>query len=316
MNCAFEFNTTFSENSIVGEGHNIYPQAFELNDFSYDAFLRFILSNTTGDSMITNKGDSFYETVVNNSSMTTTIVLLVLDILAMYVIPGCKMFFIVGIFILVILFILATAFRVDQEQKFITKLIRSFIIPVFKFMLVTCGMALVVSWFMGEGSTAITGSMETSISVGDPVMVMMLMIVLNCFVVYFYSKILLDVIKDIKSTGKMVGAYMGGVIGSFGGTVVSSVTSNTSYSNGGSHSGKVSAQGHTNPRANERGTVVIERVKEREETVNSFNDRSYGSSKDDRTYGNKSKSKSRKNYSSNIEEKTKKGMKNLSGKED
>lgn len=38
MNCAFEFNSVFSENGIFSDNHNIYPQSYELADFSYDAF--------------------------------------------------------------------------------------------------------------------------------------------------------------------------------------------------------------------------------------------------------------------------------------
>lgn len=262
INCAFEFNETFSENSLMGANHNIYPQSFELNDFSYDAFLRFILSNSTGDSMVVDEGESFYQNMVNNSSLTSVIVMLILDIIAMYIVPGCKLFFIVGIFVLAILMILMSALRVDTEQKFIKKLISSFVKPILQFLAVTCGMALIVSWFMGEGNNAVTGSMQTSIALGEPVSVMLLMIVLNCAVVYLYVKILMGIWKDIKNSGAIVGNFMGGVIGSLGGVVSKSLASATSkgvsMATGGASGSKGakggSPEGKASPRAIERGS--------------------------------------------------------------
>lgn len=220
MNCAFEFNTVFSENSLLGANKNIYPQSFELSDFSYDAFLRFILANSTGESMIVGNDSDFYENIVNNSSIVTVIVMIALDILAMYVVPGLKLLFIVGVFLMFILNVLIYAFKVDTESKFVNKMIASFLKPMFKFLMITCGMALVVSWFMGEGNTAVTGATETSISMGDPVMVMLVMILLNGVVVYYYFRILWDMWKDIKSASKMVGNFITGVLGSVGGMAV------------------------------------------------------------------------------------------------
>lgn len=222
MNCAFEFNTVFSENGIFGYNKNIYPQSFELSDFSYDAFLRFILSNTTGESMLVEGNNNFYKNIVNNSSITTIIVMLALDVLAMYVVPGLKLFFIIGVFIMFILNVLIYAFKVDTESKFINKMIGSFIRPLGKFLMVTCGMALVVSWFMGEGNTAVTGSVETSISLGDPVMVLLVMVILNGVVVFSYFKILWAMWKDIKSASKLVGNFITGVVGSVGGMALAS----------------------------------------------------------------------------------------------
>lgn len=271
MNCAFEFNETFSENSVVGANHNIYPQSFELNDFSYDAFLRFILSSSTGESMIVGPEGDFYGNVTANSSMTTVICMLILDIIAMYIIPGLKMFFIVGIFLSAILIILMRATRVDPEQKFVKRLIVSFVKPTLKFMLISCGMAWIVSLFMGEGATGVTGSLQPTISLGDPVMVMVVMIVLNSAVVYLYFKILLDVWKDIKKSAKLVGSFMSGVIGSVAGLATSLVSGKTSGSTSQSSEGSSSIgkddMGVPNQRASNRGSsvTIINKIKDSNE---------------------------------------------------
>lgn len=312
INCTFEFNTVFSENSIIGANHNLYPQSFELNDFSYDAFLRFILSNSTGESMIVEEGGDFYSNITNSSSMTTIIVMLILDILSMYVIPGFKVFFIVGIFLMFILLILVTAFRVDQQQKFVTKFIKNFVKPIIQFLLVTCGMSVIVSWFMGEGNTSITGSLETSISLGDPVMAMLVMIVLNVFVIYFYFKILLGLIKNIKKEGSLVVNFVGGVAGSVGGALTKGLRKSSHSSSSSSSESHSSSQGErvtrrsSSTRAEERGSS--NRVSDKEH-------------RRDRDSENRSESRfnifsrsTRKNNSkstSDIEDKTENGLKKI-----
>lgn len=317
MNLAFEFNTTFSENSLVGANHNIYPQAFELNDFSYDAFLRFILSNSTGESMVTDGTTGFYNKITANSSMTTVIVLLILDVLAMYVIPGLKIFFIVGIFLMGIMIILMTAFRVDSQQKFIKRLFISFIKPLLQFLGISCLMAFVVSLFMGEGSTSITGSMGASISLGDPVMAMLAMIVLNVLVMIGYFKILRGVWKDLKRAGKLVGGFVTGVLGALGGAAASTLMGNRRFagdgfggSSGGSSSRSSSKHGDFgsgSSRAKQRGnsTIIINKMNEStEESKNSYRDK-----KRDNVIKNHNSNNMK--GSSDIESKTKKGLESI-----
>lgn len=269
MNCAFEFNETFSENGVFSSNHNIYPQSFELNDFSYDAFLRFILSNTTGESMLVGTSDdgkvgNFYENIVNNSSMTTIITILILDVLAMYAVPGLKLFFIVGLFILSILIILANAFKVDREQKFLKEFTKNLLQPLLAFLGISCGMAFIVSLFMGSGYTGITGEMDASISLGDPVMAILCMIILNVIVIVLYWRVLKGVWNNLKKYAKLVASFVGGVIGSVGTAISNGVsnafggsnkdTSTAGSSGGSSVSSNPNSQGGTaSPRARRRG---------------------------------------------------------------
>ena len=66
MQCTFNFNRVFSETGLFSSNINLYPQAFEIKDFSYDAFLRFILSTTTGESL--SSSTDFYGDLVKKSS--------------------------------------------------------------------------------------------------------------------------------------------------------------------------------------------------------------------------------------------------------
>lgn len=223
MNCAFEFNETFSETSLFGTDHVIYPQTFELNDFSYDAFLRFILSNSTGESMIVDGDDSFYGTITSNSSMTTVIIMLILDFLGVYVVPAFKIFFIVGLFLLSILIIFSALVGVDSRMRFVSRLSSSLIRPVLAFLGVSVGMAWVVSLFMGSGSSGVVGGSVGSISLGDPVMVMLVMVVINGVVVYLYFRLLWGLYKDLRKYGKISTSFIRGAVGGAGAVMVSSV---------------------------------------------------------------------------------------------
>lgn len=211
MNCAFEFNNTFSENGIFTSNHNIYPQAFELSDFSYDAFLRFILSNSTGESMNTN--EDFYANVVKKSSLTTPMVMILLDIISMYILPALKIFFLIGVFLSTIFIIICTAFRVDSENKFIKKVIYGIVTPMVQFLLITVGFAYAISLFMGVGNNAVTQSKNVSIKMGSPVTVMIAMILINFIVIYLYYKVIKVVLNNVKHYGSMVFNFMSGVAG-------------------------------------------------------------------------------------------------------
>jgi hypothetical protein len=225
MNCSFEFNKTFSENGLLGENHNIYPQAFELSDFSYDAFLRFILSNTTRESMLVEPGESFYSNIVARSSIVTVIVMLILDVLSVYVVPTFKLFFILGLFVLSIVLVLMSALKIDSERNFITRFITSLLRPMGLFFLITTGFAFVISLFMGSGHTDVTGELGLTISVGDPVVVMVIMIVLNLVTVFLYWKLLRGVWLEVIRGGEAVGAFLGGAVIGLGGAILGRVGS-------------------------------------------------------------------------------------------
>lgn len=266
MNCAFEFNNTFSENGIFTNNHNIYPQSFELNNFSYDAFLRFILSNNTGEAM--ESQDDFYNNVVNKSSTTTAIVMLLLDILSVYVLPGFKVFFIVAVFLVAILVILATAFRVDEEQKFIKRVLTGIVMPMIKFLAITIVFSFVVSLFMGTGNSAVTGSSEVSIQLGDPVTVMIAMVAINIFTLMLYYKVLKDVLESIKKYGKQVLGFTTSVFGGIGAMVVGGLSRATSPARSGGSSGNASEGTDTvSGRARRRSGNNVEDYDDRKEST-------------------------------------------------
>ena len=222
INCAFVFNNMFSENGIFTENHNIYPQSFDLANFSYDAFLRLILANATGESLIDASttedsgmatGDlsgDFYERLVNRSSTITVIIMLILDVLSVYLIPAFRIFFLVAIFLASIFIVLTSAFRIESSAKFIRKVGTQFFLPLIAFFLTTVAFSLIVGLFIGEGNNKVTET-GLSISLGDPVVTMLVMIALDLILLFVYWKIIKKVLTDIRGQAKAVGSFVGGI---------------------------------------------------------------------------------------------------------
>ena len=211
MQCTFNFNRVFSETGLFSSNINLYPQAFEIKDFSYDAFLRFILSTTTGESL--SSSTDFYGDLVKKSSTTTALLLLICDILSQYVVPFAKIVFLMAIFLSSILLIMVSVFRVDPEFKFVVKLCKDIFIPLAEFFAVTIAFAYVISLFMGTGNNAVTQTANVSISLGDPNMVLVAMCVLNVVCIVLYVKLLLNIWECIKTSASLIKSHVTGLTG-------------------------------------------------------------------------------------------------------
>lgn len=292
MECAFIFNKNFSETHLFGNGNiDIYPQSFEISDFSYDAFLRFILSNTTGESMLNT--DDFYMNVVQGSSITAGICLIILDIASVYVLPGLKIFFVVLVFLASILSVLISILHVDEEYRFIPRMCRNVILPMFRYFLITVGMAYLISLFMGVGNDSITGSRFVSIQLGDPVMVMIVMMVIDVVAIILYYMTIREVWRSVRSMSRVVGGALSGVVGVLSGAALVTAVSR-GFESGAERSKGLSEDGDgvMNSRASERGNSrrssegkaygedVIERQPEQEDRRVVEEDRSLDTMRD------------------------------------
>lgn len=219
MNTTFEFNKAFSESKLFGDNIQLYPQSYELKNFSYDAFLRLILSNSTGDSISGQSATDFYTGIVQKSSMFTAGVLLANDVVSSYAIPAAKVFGLVAVFVTAILMLVASCIRIEEDL--VKNLVRSLVLPLLGLLSIFVGMALVVSWFMSSGNTAVTGYDGVSISLGDPVMVLLAMLAINCVVLFALYKLFRYMIGNVMRYGKGIGSSIGAVIKGSGSAVKS-----------------------------------------------------------------------------------------------
>lgn len=212
MIVTFDFNREFSQAGLLSEGHQLYPQAFELKNFSYDAYLRLILSSSSGESLLTeDHKTSLYQTILENTGVVTGILLVINDIVAVHCISCVKLFFLVGIFILSILMIICSALRL--ELKISTTIWQILICPLIKFLAISVGHALLVSFFMSDGATGVTGANATTISTGEPTTTVILMLILNIAVFYLYFRITRGIVGDVIKYMKVVGTSVQGVAG-------------------------------------------------------------------------------------------------------
>lgn len=210
----FEFNKEFSQTSLIGSDYIMYPQSYELKAFTYDAYLRLIVSNTTGDSLQTEENMSLYERTMKNSSITFGFLLIILDIICVYLIPAFKVFFLVVLFFMSILMIVSSAVKIELSIIKVTW--QSLISPLLGFGAISIGLAFVVSLFMSNGAKGVTGDLTPAVQLGDPTMVIAVMIVLNAVALYLYWKVCRKAFKDfITYTKAVLSNITGTVAGAF-----------------------------------------------------------------------------------------------------
>lgn len=196
----FEFNKEFSQTSLLGESFIMYPQGYEAKAFSYDAYLRLVVSEASGDplqvSSAPNDDLSIYRRVIKNTSLFFGIFLLINDVLAVYIIPCLKLAFLIMIFFISIALIIAASIKL--ELNIVSVVWKSIFAPLGSYFLVSVGFAWLISLFMSNGASGVTQTSNT-ISVGDPTTVIIIMIVVNVAVMIMYFKICKKCFKDLKT---------------------------------------------------------------------------------------------------------------------
>lgn len=196
----FEFNKAFSDNSLFSQGITLYPQSYELKNFSYDSYLRLILSNSLQKDVLNGNNYDFYKEVVQESSLTTAIMLIVTDVVSIYIIPLLKYAALLALAVVAFFFICSTVFKV-QEGKLFSKACKIILVPLLKFLAITIGMSWLISLLIGTPVDGVTGTLGFSIRFGEPVMTLIFITLMNIAVAILYFMLLKALIKDIKILG-------------------------------------------------------------------------------------------------------------------
>lgn len=217
MIMTFDFNKSFSETNLIGSDYVMYPQNYELKAFTYDAYLRQIVANSSGDSLMSQNIDgtneSIYRRVLKKTSISFGIVLLANDAVATYAIPALRLFFLILIFVMSVLMITSAALGIpkDNGMSMIGVVWKSLLQPLVAFLLTSVAFAWLISLFMGTGANNVVSS-DLNISLGDPTMALLVILVLNCLVLWLYFKIVKQCFKDMKG-------YLQSVVNSISGAV-------------------------------------------------------------------------------------------------
>ena len=264
MECTFEFNKNFSEEHFLIKSKNniIYPQTFELADFSYDAYLRYILSESTGESIAGNYNGTkdFYMNVLKNSSLITGLVYIIVDIVSMYLLPWAKIIFVVLTLLAGMFVILISLFSIDKTKGFLSKFWNAFLFPIIGFTAITLAMGYLLSLFMGKANNAITQTDTLSFSFGDPVTAMLMLLVIELVVLYCYVKFISRQFATVKSNGSVLLQSLQGVVGGIGlavsGAFTKATKGNKDEMGGNTLNDKDMSMGIPNERAENRSKAI------------------------------------------------------------
>lgn len=215
----FEFNKEFSQRSLISSDLMLYPQCYELKAFTYDAYLRLILSQSTVESLMDGGGDggnntSIYTRILENTSIFFGVVLLANDFIAIYILPALRFFFIIILFFMSIIMIVAAAVKLEEDSgtSLVTTAWHSLLAPLLSFSAISIGLAFLVSLFMSDGATDVTNQKHFVITLGDPTMVIAVILIINCVAIYLYFKICKKCLKDLIHYAKAVGVSITGVV--------------------------------------------------------------------------------------------------------
>lgn len=215
----FEFNKQFSQKSLVSSNLTLYPQGYELKAFTLDAYLRLIVAESSGEAIMQDSYDgyneSIYMRVLQNTSIFFGFVLLINDFICMYALPIIRFVFILIIFLVSLCMIIAAAIKLNEDSanSLIASCWKSLVSPLVSFGIVSVGLAFLVSMFMSNGAQGVTQTRK-SISLGDPTMVLLLLIAINVAAVVLYWKITSKCFKDLVFYIKAIGqSVLGNVAG-------------------------------------------------------------------------------------------------------
>lgn len=228
----FEFNKEFSQESVVGSDYILYPQGYELKAFTYDAYLRLIVSEASGESLMmdsSSETSSIYQRVAKNTSIFFGIFLVLNDLVAVYVVPMLKLFIICLLFLTSLLIIIGAA--VKLEFNFFNVLWKSLLAPLLSYAGLSLALAFIVSMFMANGTEGVVDKTPV-INLGDPTMALICMLVVNILFTFIYFKIVKKCIEDFKAYFKAVANSIGSAVTGVVGRVASGMIGNKAKGEG------------------------------------------------------------------------------------
>lgn len=197
MMATFNFNAEFSNPGVLGQGTMLYPQGFEMKNFNYDAFMRLALLNATGESLFSEK--DLYVQVMSNTSIFTGIILLANDLVAVIGIPVMKL--LVLLFLLFLGLIMCVACVITPPEQMVKSIFKAFAIPCIAFMGASIAFSGLISLVVGEGLTTYVGSKVPSLTINDPSITILIMMVLGAIYMFVLFKILKMIFKSLKTYG-------------------------------------------------------------------------------------------------------------------
>lgn len=237
ITATFEFNKAFSQSKIKGYSLVQEPQGWSLGDFSYDAYMRLILANSTGESLNYISADkasgdnnaegqyeveadtenqqsdgtiqlgtsdatgNIYERIFAGSGPIIGGMLVLNDLSSVYILPTMRIIFLGALVVLAIL-ILVTGV-LSMGSNIYALLTKAIIQPVLYAGIVTIAFSFFISLFMGEGARDVTGNLAPSIQFG-PGGTLVLLTVAQAVVIGAMGYIIFKMYQNAVNIGSVV----------------------------------------------------------------------------------------------------------------
>jgi hypothetical protein len=210
MSFTFNFNRVFSENGIMGLGKGavLYPQGFDVSNFSYDSYLRLMIMNTnkyaSAEYAQKNKDATeagYYANIIENSSPSLAVLLIISDVMSIYVIPSIKLLLILGIVALFLIEIILNIFNQDAK-RLLRRIWKTIVKPLLEVGLTAVAMNFFIMLLMSNGLTSVTGKPDYTINLGDPVITVFVITLIDILFSVVYGYLLFGVSKNIWNEGK------------------------------------------------------------------------------------------------------------------
>lgn len=195
MMATFNFNREFSDYNLISPSAELYPQNFELKNFNYDAFMRLMLLNSTGEPLMAEK--DLYARVLEKTSIFTGLLLIVCDLMAVVLIPTAKL--VVLLLLLFLSIAVSIACVLTPPEKLFKTVMKNVGYPSLLFLVASSGFAFVISLCMGEGLAGYVGSRTPNLGVSDPTIVMGVMVIVDSVYLFILWKVIKGLIDSLKS---------------------------------------------------------------------------------------------------------------------
>lgn len=228
MMATFNFNQEFSDTSFLSDGVTLYPLSYELRNMNYDCFLRLILANSTYTlTSSTMDSTGLYSNLIHNTSFVTGLLLILVDFVAVYLIPAFKILLMIVMLLLGLSMSISCA--LSKPDKLTKTIVTSFILPLIGTVGILILHTLLISLFMGNGVTGVIEYRGLSLSVGDPTITLLLLLIVDSVTLLLlfmlFKKTGKDLIKYIKTVFEFTkgvtigaaGALISGAVGSLKG---------------------------------------------------------------------------------------------------
>lgn len=197
MVATFNFNREFSSYSLLNNNNILYPQSFELKNFNYDAFMRLMLLNATGEPIMADK--DLYVRVLTKTSPITGFVLILVDVVAVYILPAMKYLVLMLLFVLV--FLVSLSFMLAKPDKLVHSFMKLVGYPFLVFFVSSIVFAYVVGMFVGDGLSGYVGAKIASVNITDPTVLMVALLMVTLVYMYVLYKVVVMMWSSIKQLG-------------------------------------------------------------------------------------------------------------------